>query len=174
MSIKMTLLTLSSGQCESPSGCISVTTELLITFQISVEGGIIIIVCSVPVLQPLLDRLFKRNPFSSRGYSNSRRHPFSSRGTNAATFDPTHYSRPQPTNTKDDFDFDFKFTRPMNAGRSSVPMRSSAVVSRQSTYGVNGEAAPAPSNHQTVGDSEAGGILMTKVVMVSFSDKDSL
>lgn len=127
--------------------------------------------CTIPLLQPLLQRLSKRNPFRSQ--ASVKLHPYkgSSRGTNPSDFHHKYDVLRASAISRDDEDFDFHFASAVTTDRHLAPKVPARVVSWPTKAS---HAYEAGSSRKNLEPSETGGILMTKVVTVTFSGKDAL
>lgn len=136
-------------------------------FENSVEGAIIIIACSIPLLQPVLDLCLHHNPLST--HSSPNRNPYGSRLTSGTNNNRSHYDK-RTTRTTDDFDLILQ-----NDGNEldhGIAYRT-AVISRQDSCSIadDRKLIDNDSEESTSGFGSKG-ILKTQVVTVSYADRD--
>ncbi|KAJ4397758.1 hypothetical protein N0V93_001994 [Gnomoniopsis smithogilvyi] len=134
-----------------------------------VEGAIIIIACSIPLLQPILDLCFHRNPLST--HSSPHRNQYGSRATSGTNINRSHYDK-RTTRTTDEFDFGLQDEG--NELENGLAYRT-AVVSRQDNVVIPDDRKLIEHEHEE-GMSGFGirGILRTQVVTVSYADRKSV
>lgn len=137
--------------------------------QNSVEGAIIIIACSIPLLQPILDICFRQNPLSTHASPN--RNMYGSRATTGNTNNRSHFDK-RTTRTTDDFDLVLQDKG--NELEHGFAYRT-AVISRQDGN-LNSDDRRLIEHDDDEGSSGYGlrGILRTQVVTVSYADRDSV
>lgn len=161
---------LSYGQCKLSLIPNEVVNDAKL--QNSVEGGIIIIACSIPLLQPILDLCFRHHPLSTHVSPN--RHHYNSRATNGTNANRSHFDK-RTTRTTDDFEIPLRDEGKELELEHGHTYRT-AVVSRQSSsvFPTNEDGSDEYGAEENGAGLAMRGILRTQVVTVSYADKDSV